>query len=207
MPEEKQLKKVNYRLIEVGSEPYDVLSEAVCWHCELSEANIALAWRIETPEDKDGHIVLGRCVKITDLQKEFAEYDFIIVLNQEYWGEFNHAQKLALVDHELHHAARATDADDLPKQDERGRPVWRVRKHDIEEFHAVVERHGCWKKDLLRFAEAIREKRKAPLLNQESLLSKVMEKTAEEINSGALDTPNVKVTATVRQQSRSSKIQ
>ena len=38
----------------------------------FSEANIALAWRIETPEDKDGHIVLGRCVKITDLQKEFA---------------------------------------------------------------------------------------------------------------------------------------
>lgn len=43
--------------------------------------------------------------------------------------------------------------------DEYGRSVWRTRKHDIEEFHAVIERHGCYKKDLEKFAEALLKNR------------------------------------------------
>lgn len=72
---------------------------------------------------------------------------------------------MALLDHELCHAAPSLDDETLDvKYDERGRPVWRVRKHNIEEFTEVVERHGLWKKDLERFAEAIAKKRRMPLL-------------------------------------------
>jgi hypothetical protein len=44
-------------------------------HDELADAKIALAWRSGWKQDDDGHVILGQCVKATDLQKEFAPYD------------------------------------------------------------------------------------------------------------------------------------
>lgn len=164
-------KKVNFELIEdQKSEPYKILdSVRTASHKKISEARIALAWRKELSPDADGHLVLGKCVKVSDLNKEFTEYDFIILLNEEVWNdsEFTIDKKRALVDHELCHAACAFDENNLPKYDERGRRVFRTRKHDIEEFHEVVQRHGCYKHDLEVFAEALLEKRRSPLFNQE----------------------------------------
>lgn len=150
-------KKVNYEAISQGHPAFKVLEKAMKWHKELRGAKITLAWRKEIKPDKDAHIVLGRCVKTSDLQKEYAEFDFIIVLNREFWQDFTEQQRLALMDHELSHAASSEDEDGEQKEDERGRKVWRLRKHDIEEFSDVIERHGLYKKDLERFAEAIRK--------------------------------------------------
>lgn len=168
-------KKVNYQLIPPPgkgqvSEPYQLLRNARDqWHEDLERARIALAWHLSLKPDKDGHLVLGRCVKISDLQKEMAEWDFVIVLNREVWesSEFTRDKKLALLDHELCHAAVSEDADGELKYDERDRPVFRMRKHDIEEFNGVVKRHGCYKRDLEKFAELILQKNRTPLLNQQ----------------------------------------
>ena len=127
-------KAINFELIDrdAQSEPYAVLDEMRGkWHRDIAEANIALAWRENLEADKDGHIVLGKCVKASDLQRELAEYDFVILLNHDVWGEFSDAQRRALVDHELSHAAPSMDEDNVIKRDERGRPVWRTRAHDI----------------------------------------------------------------------------
>ncbi len=159
-------KKVNYKLIEDKS-IHSLLEEIVSeYHEELGEAHIALAWQKSIKADKDGRLVLGKCVKATDLQKEFASYDFIILLNQEVWQHesFTIEKKRALIDHELCHAAPAIDAEtDEQKEDERGRPVWRIRKHDIEEFREIVQRHGCYKGDLEKFAEALLESKQLKL--------------------------------------------
>lgn len=159
-------KKVNYQIIEDReSEPYKLLNEALGkWHEDLYRrgARIALAWRTRQKPDLDGHLILGRCVKVGDLQKEFAAYDFIIVLNREVWDspDFGTARKLALVDHELCHAAVSYNEETgEPKYDERDRPVFRIVKHDIEEFRAVVARHGCYKGDLEAFAETLLKKK------------------------------------------------
>jgi|SRR5712664_476775 len=152
-------KKVNFELIvnEEG-EPYRLLREVRSqFHEELEEARIALAWRKSLKADVDGRLVLGKCVKASDLQRELADWDFVILLNQEVWvnSEFTADKKRALLDHELCHAAPVVNEEDEQKLDERGRLVWRVRKHDIEEFQGIVERHGCYKRDLERFAEAL----------------------------------------------------
>lgn len=163
-------KKINYELIELDREPYKLLAEVRNrWHGELSEARIALAWRLALKPDKDGHLVLGKCVKISDLQKEMADWDFVIVLNKEVWNsiEFTKEKRIALLDHELCHAAHAEDTTTGElKYDERDRPVFRVRKHDLEEFNAVVKRHGLYKRDLEAFAQVILDKQRAPLLDQ-----------------------------------------
>ena len=97
-------------------------------------------------------------------------FHFIIVLNKTIWEDpdFTPEKKLALMDHELCHAAPALDKDLERKYDERNRPLWRMRKHDIEEFTCIVLRHGCYKRDLERFAEAITKKQGAPLFAEKS---------------------------------------
>lgn len=162
-------KKLNYELIpESEKEPYGLMEEARRrWHPELAEGRMLLAWRRGWKRNADGLLTLGRCMKIGDLQRECVPADFVIVLNREVWmeREFTREKKLALLDHELCHAAVSLDRKTgEPRRDERGRTVFRLRKHEIEEFRGVVERHGCYKADLERFAESLLKKMEAPLL-------------------------------------------
>ena len=161
-------KKVNFELIpDQGSQSiYGILEEIRNEsHEDLEGAKIALAWRRAFKPDKDGHLVLGKCCKASDLQRALVDWDFVILLNEEVWNDpdFTLDKKKALIDHELCHAAPALDKDGEQKVDEKDRLVWRVRKHDIEEFREIVERHGCYKSDLEAFAEALL-KRKEPTL-------------------------------------------
>lgn len=171
MPRKRKEKKqpagkpVNYEIVprssELGKLAYKLLDETVRkHHTHLTPATIGVAWHKALKPDVDGHITLGRCVKVSDLQKEFCEYDFLIVLNKTVWfnEKFDEAKKLALIDHELCHAEEALDKNGDQKTDERGRQVWRIRKHDIEEFTAIIRRHGCYKADLEIFAKAIIER-------------------------------------------------
>lgn len=162
-------KKINFELIEdLESEPYRILAEMRRFHEDTKGAAIALAWCKRLKADQDGILVLGKCVKVSDLYREFAAYDFVILLNREVWedSEFTKEKKRALVDHELCHAAEALDEEGEPKWDERGRRVFRSRKHEIEEFREIVQRHGCYKRDLELFAEALIKKRKTPLFDE-----------------------------------------
>ncbi|MDZ4342096.1 MAG: putative metallopeptidase [Candidatus Binatia bacterium] len=165
----KKAKKVNFQLIMENKAPqmYALLRELVSEvHTELRQAAIALAWRTETKADTDGKLILGRCVKIGDLQRELADWNFVIVLNKEMWQVFKPEQQRALLDHELSHADVRHDSHGEPMRDERDRVIYRIRKHDIEEFQGVVQRNGCYKRDLEKFAAAIMAKNRAPLLNQ-----------------------------------------
>lgn len=159
-----------YEIIEDNTEPYAVLAEArELWHSDLDSAAIALAWEAKVKMDTDGLVRLGKCVKVTELYREFAEFNFIIVLNREVWEseEWTKEKKMALMDHELCHAAPAYDEDTgEQKVDAAGRLVWRMRKHDIEEFRSVVANHGCYKADLEKFAETLLQKQGSLLLER-----------------------------------------
>lgn len=172
MAKDKKAKAVNFRIIAVSEgqplpEPYRLLQEVrEKFHADTRGARIALAWRYRLNPDKDGHLILGRCCKVSDLHREFADYDFIIVLNQDVWDDpkFDRAKKVALLDHELCHAAPDYEEESGEhKRDERNRLIFRTRKHDIEEFQDVVSRHGCYKRDLEKFAKALLDGAQAPL--------------------------------------------
>lgn len=166
-------KKVNFLLIPeqdgqgIVPEPYKILDEVrKLHHGDTKEARVALAWRLRTKADKDGHIVLGKCIKVSDLYREYADYDFIITLNKEFWEDLavTKEQKIALVDHEMCHAAPSYNGETGEHEvDERGRYLFRVRGHDVEEFYEIVQRNGLWKRDLVAFAKVLQEKRKAPM--------------------------------------------
>ena len=168
----KKFKKVSYALIHrqsvAGRTLYAMLAELVAeHHPELADASIALAWNLTWKPDADGRVTLGKCKKASELDRELAEFDFVIILRQEFVesGSVSDLQRRALLDHELCHAAVTYDGNE-PKVDERGRTVYRIRKHDIEEFGQIVERYGCYKRDLEAFAAALRRGAERPLLEE-----------------------------------------
>jgi hypothetical protein len=129
-------------------------------HHHTRKAKIALAWRTALKPDTDGHLLLGQCVKASDLQRELSEYDFVILLNKEVWEDktFGHKRQKALLDHELCHVGQVYRKGKRLKNDH-GKYVFRTRKHDVEEFSEIVDRHGIWKHDLELFAKALLKRR------------------------------------------------
>lgn len=100
--------------------------------------------------------VLGTAQKLPALQKFLSSgaeedvvegYDFLILLSSDEWRRLGQDQRVALVDHELCHCWA----------DENG--AWKIRGHDLEEFHDIVARHGLWKQDVKVFGEVVRQLR------------------------------------------------
>jgi len=155
-------KKVSYELIEPTSEVGGPIYERMLrlieqHHDELTDARIALAWNTAWKPDVDGRCKLGMCKKASDLDRELAAFDFVIILRREFWfhAQVNDNQRNALLDHELMHATVKLDSTGDPVHDERGRVIYRIRKHDIEEFGAIVARYGLYKRDLQWFVEQV----------------------------------------------------
>lgn len=148
-------------------EPYRIMEDCIAaHHPHLCEAKIALAWCTSWKADVDGHLRLGQCQKVTEVHRELHDYDFVILLNQVVWNtaEFGEKQRCALIDHELCHADVKRDDDGEESRDARSRIVYRIRKHDIEEFAEIVDRHGLYKSDLEAFAKVCIQKARTPLL-------------------------------------------
>jgi hypothetical protein len=136
-------------------DPYALVEELVERHHDhLADAKIAIAWRYGWKPDPDGRLTLGQLKVASELDRDLHGYDIVILLNYEIFTgvKFTLEQQRALLDHELCHAAIATDSEDEAKVDAEGRAKYRMRKHTLEEFHEVVARHGLYKGDIEAFA-------------------------------------------------------
>lgn len=163
-------KKVTIELVERERDgevalPYRIMDALIAaHHPHLAEARIAIAWRIGWKVNRDGYVHLGQCKKGSELDRSLHGYDFVILLNKDSWPTLDPNQAEALIDHELCHAAVSLDSDGETKRDELGRILYRTRRHDIEEFHAVVRRHGIHKANIEAFAQSTAEAATHPLL-------------------------------------------
>lgn len=117
-----------------------------------------------------GRRVLGTChlprvqgrlkdVFIWMLEEKFGELpDFLIELDMTYWlDEAGEREREILIYHELMHADQAVDKFGTPRFDQEGRPTWRIRGHDVEEFSSVVRRYGSWSDELRAFIASAEE--------------------------------------------------
>jgi hypothetical protein len=78
------------------------------------------------------------------------EIDFLITINMEEWNSMLPPMREALIDHELEHCCRGDD-------DKQGNPTWYTQGHDVEDFAAVIRRHGLWSDGLRRFEAAAKQ--------------------------------------------------
>lgn len=70
--------------------------------------------------------------------------DFVITLHAPYYASIADANRLALIEHELYHAAQAVDDFGMPRfRKTTGKPIYAIKGHDVEEFVGVVRRYGA----------------------------------------------------------------
>lgn len=70
----------------------------------------------------------------------------IITIWSDGWKNLEPNQRVALVDHELCHCIFNEGKDGKTAA---------IKPHDLEEFHAIVERHGAWREDITTFVHAV----------------------------------------------------
>ncbi|WP_029620631.1 putative metallopeptidase [Pseudorhizobium marinum] len=128
-------------------------------HAHLAHAHIGFLWTVIENNSK-GRRVIGQCEtgspqgamgkwsraravqQVTDWFGSVP--DFIITLDADYCRQCGDAEFMALVEHELYHAAQDVDAFGAPKfSKSTGAPVFTIRGHDVEQFVGVVRRYGA----------------------------------------------------------------
>lgn len=130
-------------------------------HAHLLSHDVRVEFLFVSPTPKSkGREVWGKAQKVTSLAAFLANGDaedeesankpfFAIVIAKPIWAWLKPAQRAALVDHELCHC--------WAEPDEHGDVALSIIAHDLEEFNAVVQRHGIWRGDVGRFAEVARD--------------------------------------------------
>lgn len=131
-------------------------------HRHLEDVPIRYLWRDKAAVAK-GNVVLGKARKIGGLNAHLAHYAagadeppeevefFVMEIGADWWKTLTQEQQVALVDHELSHFGV-----EIPEQADKERKLV-IRGHDLEEFAAVVERHGLWRPDVETFREVLRQ--------------------------------------------------
>jgi hypothetical protein len=125
-------------------------------HAHLADAHIGDLWAAVENKRK-GKRVIGQCETGTSqgamgtwakarVEQQITDWfgslpDFIITLDANYCAACGDAEFMALVEHELYHAAEDVDSFGAPKfNSQTGRPVFTIRGHDVEQFIGVFRR-------------------------------------------------------------------
>jgi hypothetical protein len=90
---------------------------------------------------------LGKCIKASALIHYLTGYDFIVYIWDTFWKDATKKQRQALLLHELLHIKKGVDRNEKVK--------WTLKKHDLEEFSAVVKKYGLWLEEHRSFARSL----------------------------------------------------
>ena len=133
---------------DVVPEIFRLIDELVKKHhaTDLAEARIGVMYVYDVAADRDDRVWWGKARLVSAKEKEYHEHDFVIELNYDAWRALEPKQQRALIDHELCHCGAAID--------DAGETKYYIRKHDLEEFHEIVERHGLWRPEAEKFVRA-----------------------------------------------------
>jgi hypothetical protein len=120
------------------------------YHQHLRKTKIAYLYKgeetdkVPEPTQPGKSITYAKAFMIPDKYRLLASEDYVfgIEFTQPIWHRLELPSQEALVDHELCHC-RINDL---------GEPY--LADHDVEEFQAILRRHGFWRVGLQRFIEA-----------------------------------------------------
>lgn len=115
-------------------------------HTHLAEARIKYLFRTGKWEMK-GKTIYGKAEKVAAKWKYLTEYDFVVMINRDIWFANKPEIRESILDHELMHCARGED-------DKQGNPKWYIAPHSVEDFVAIIQRHGLWTTSLQNMVKA-----------------------------------------------------
>lgn len=147
-------KPVNWSLISQEDDEYTMLSEILrLYHGDLTElgVSIVLMWRTGWKIDADKYLVLADISKTADKYRELREHDFIIGLNRDSWGMIDEQQRIAVMDTQVSRIAISTNRDGDPKEDDRSRYIFRLKREQSLNQELLMARHGMTQDDVVDF--------------------------------------------------------
>jgi hypothetical protein len=126
------------------------------YHSHLVDIRVEYVFCEKTP-NRGGKETWGTMQKITgksaylgadkeDQDRGLNDPFFMMTISYPVWETLSNKDRIALVDHELCHAVVKVD-------EETGDPKLGTVTHDVEEFKAVIERHGIWRPDVEQFIQ------------------------------------------------------
>lgn len=136
----------------------DVVADLVKkFHQHLMRANILVLGRPKAARSL-GKINYAKAKKVTPamaalLKDHIGEAHYLIEIGQDEWDKLDAKRKRIVLDHELCHFGGL----DVEKD------RWTMVGHDIQEFTAIVARHGCWYAELEVFARTAATQLELPL--------------------------------------------
>lgn len=98
---------------------------------------------------------------LIDMIYPVSRPDFLMIVDADWREEATPLQREILIYHEMCHMELKRNSDgDIVMNDETGRPKWKLRGHDVEEFTAVVEKYGAWSAEIDGFVDAVNQYKK-----------------------------------------------
>ncbi len=143
-------KPVNWTLIEKndvdGHQIYDMVADIIeKYHSgdnSIQDVNYIIMWRHNIKVDRDGYVLLADISKSSDKIRELRPHDFIIGINKDAWHFMDGSQKQAVIDTQLERIAICLDKEDNPKEDDRSRTLYRLRKPQVVDEATIERRHN-----------------------------------------------------------------
>lgn len=139
------------------------------FHPELATARIRYIY-VDEGSKKAGRPILGKVRKISGALEYLTELDFLIEVALDQWNDLGENQRTALVDHLLERCSGEED-------EKSGEMKWAVREPDVQEFSAILKRHGAWNEDLNGFVSIAQE------VKIDALVSDVVSSAADDITT------------------------
>jgi len=149
-------KPVNWQLIE-DQELYTFVGELIeKFHGSDKDIggvglNFVLMWRHNVKMDQDGYVVLADVTKSSDQNRELRPHDVIIGVNKDAWSVMDARQRTVVIDSQLERIAVCLDKDGNPKEDDRGRTLFRLRRVETIDDHTFARRHAHTMREVQEF--------------------------------------------------------
>lgn len=122
-------------------------------HPHLRDARMGFMYR-DKPMKQGRQFVYGEARKVSEKDQVFLQFDFIIWIAKTAFEDWSPETRRALVDRELCHCG--------------GFPgMWQMRRHDVNEFVEIVERHGFWNPWLVMLRDAEKTEQQGALIVDE----------------------------------------
>jgi hypothetical protein len=149
-------------------------------HVHLQMAELGFLWT-NVENSKHQRRIIGTCQLVTESGDKWSQGralnqlrdwfggvpDFLITLYAPVADEMDDMAFMALVEHELLHAAPKKDEFGAPQFSKlTGLPLFAMRGHDVSEFVGVVERYGSTSPELSRMVRAVNQ---GPALGQREI--------------------------------------
>ena len=144
-------KPVNWELINnndaIGKPIYELTDKLIKQYysvgtTSLENLGIVIMWRHNVKPDIDGFLLLSDISKSPDKVRELMPHDMVIGVNKMAWDLLNDQQKAVVIDTQLDRVAVCLSKDGEPKEDDKFRLIYRLRRIELADDEKMLKRHG-----------------------------------------------------------------